>query len=261
MILFLLGSMSPASGAPLRRVRVPGGPFLMGCGSEDPHCPVAQAARGRRSASPSAFWIDREEVRAGEYARCVEAGACTPASTGHPSYGYSYGDPARAQVAINGVSWDQSAAYCAWVGGRLPTEVEWEKAARGTDGRPWPGGLKAPSCAEVVMRCGERARGGALPPGSRRDLSPYGVRDMTGNLREWVADRWVADGPLVEAQTEASGLPQEGGAALGDTRAIRGGAYNTLAASAVVYYRQAGVRSRAAFDLGFRCAYDDPSTR
>jgi formylglycine-generating enzyme required for sulfatase activity len=189
----------------------------------------------------AAFHIDRHEVTIGEYARCVAAGACrTPRR---------YPELADPRLPAVGVSWSDAGAYCAWLGKRLPSEAEWERAARGTDGRsyPWGAGL---DCARANFGnfagdgpCAGVNPGAPLPVGSRpRGVSPVGAHDMAGNVWEWVADLYAAypGGSAEELE--------------GPARVVRGG-------SCCSYFAMPTTTNRLAFpegyvdrDLGFRCA-------
>ena len=177
------------SGTAGEMVAVAAGPFVRGATDGEPdEKPV------RRLSLP-AFAIDRTEVTIEAYAACVRTGAC-PAVPGAATPA-----PADGRLPAVGVSWTEAAAFCAWAGKRLPTEDEWEKAARGSDGRRYPWGDR-PECQRANFgnfggdgRCAaEGAPGrpvavGSFPSGA----SPYGALDMAGNVWEWVADRYRVD--------------------------------------------------------------------
>ena len=173
-------------------VQVTEGPFTRGSteGQGDPD----EEPQG--TVTVSAFWIDKTEVTAAQYRKCVEAKGCTPASASDRFC--NWGKPGQDNHPINCVRWDQANAYCEWAGARLPTEAEWEKAARGTDGRTYPWGNTAPSCQVAIWfdhdseshACGHL---GTWPVGSKPEgASPYGAVDMAGNVWEWVADGYDA---------------------------------------------------------------------
>ena len=151
----------------------------MGCNSAD--CPIPLEKPYHEVNVPT-FLIDKYEVVWKDFMDCVAAGVC------FDSYVYfeecmedsSYVFPDH---PVGCVTWNMARTYCKWVGKRLCTEAEWEKAARGTDGRIYPWGNEPPECDQ------ETCHDPILPPGSRPlDTSPYGVMDMCGNAREWVED-------------------------------------------------------------------------
>jgi len=151
------------------------------------------------------YFIDKHEVTNGQYAQCVAAGVCKDP----PTYTYDgqdiytdnhYGDSQYANYPVTMVTWNDADNYCSWVGKSLPTEAQWEKAARGSsDTRIWPWGNSYPTCSILTFwdhgpgnsdMCGTNVNGVATAPvGSRPGgASPYGVMDMAGNVWEWVAD-------------------------------------------------------------------------
>jgi formylglycine-generating enzyme required for sulfatase activity len=210
-------------------VRVPAGSFLFGCEpSRDPSC--TQDEQPATTVELPAFEIDRTEVTQAAYQRCIDAGRCTRPSA-------SFAPEHRPQHAVTSVDWSQANAYCAWRGARLPTEAEWEKAARGSDGRIFPWGNDPATCELAdYARCDRpRAPVGSFPKGR----SPSGALDMAGGVDEWVADEYVA-----RRGQPAGSAPRQ--------RVARGGAYDPWHIRSTA--RSALAPGHHAEDLGFRCA-------
>ena len=256
------------------RVRLPGGTFMMGsvwadlmyafalCRKElhGAHCESMQAQRLFRAelnAHPvtlSPFEIDRTEVSVGAYARCVSAGACAPA-------GFTPGDPRfdRPELPVTFVRWEDAVAYCAWDGGRLPTEAEWEFAARGPSSRtfPWGSFYNSRVCNHGAFSSDETdgidGFVGLSPVGSFPDgRTPEGLFDMAGNVSEWVADFFSVDeasgeGYSTDPQTNPTGTATSG------PHVIRGGSYVDGAAWMRTTHRAFNAIGRAP-QVGFRCA-------
>ena len=169
-------------------VYIPAGPFWMGCNKQaDPEC--EQDELPYHEVYVDAFCIDATEVTVEAYEECVAAREC-PQTVKGSTCNFLRKD--RRGHPVNCVNLKKAEMFCEWKGKRLPTEAEWEKAARGTDGRIFPWGSDTPSCEYTVMLDAEGkgcGRGTTWPVGSKgRDVSPYGVKDMAGNVSEWVAD-------------------------------------------------------------------------
>lgn len=171
---------------PANMVFIPGGPFTEGCtGGQHAYCDAGLQAR---TTTVAGFYIDRTEVTAHEYNACVDAGACAPALPG-PIGCAATRDAGPNEPAVC-VDWFGARQFCVqWRGGRLPTESEWEKAARGSgDSRAFPWGDTNPTCGLAAhIGCPLDAGAGPQAVGTRPlGASPYGVLDMAGNVWEFV---------------------------------------------------------------------------
>lgn len=192
----------------------------------------------------SAFRIDRTEVTHDRWRRCVAAGRCPPARTD--------GDPrlAAPSMPVAGVTFHEAEQYCAFVGGRLPSEAEWERAARGGGRRRFPWGQqfndRLANHRGPIDGFRYAAPVGSFPSAA----SPHGLLDMAGNVWEWTRDRFAADsysnGPAVDPQ----------GATDGGERVTRGGSWRSSADLLRVTMRRPWPAGSAAPDLGLRCVYD-----
>lgn len=222
-----------SSGAIGEMVEIPSGIFEMGCDIEkngDETCPDGTTPH---QVTLDTYWIDKYEVTNASYESCVIAGGCTSpnkiTSATRSSY---YGNPDFANYPVIYVSWDQANTYCKWVGKRLPTEAEWEKAARGpvyTARYPW--GDEPADCTMANYGGNEGCIGdtnavGSYPFGS----SPYGTMDMVGNVWEWVADWW--QNGYYEYATNNNPL----GPVIGEHKIYRGGDWQTRDSSTEDYY-------------------------
>ncbi|MGC9395152.1 MAG: bifunctional serine/threonine-protein kinase/formylglycine-generating enzyme family protein [Anaerolineae bacterium] len=216
-------------------VCVPGGSFLMGSGAgENDEKPVHRVTL-------STFWIDKTEITNAQYAKCVADGACTVPA---------YVDDTRLngdQQPVVGVDWYDAAAYCSWSGAQLPTEAQWEYAARGGERYIYPWGNdwreKVANCMESVCQDGYEftAPVGSFPEGK----SWVGALDMAGNVWEWTADWYSAYSS--EAQTNPTT------SANGYYRVMRGGSWPESEFVVRSSHRHWLAPTFAYYDLGFRC--------
>lgn len=225
-------------------VCVPAGPFLMGSASTDRNAQADE--KPQHTVTLDAFWIDRTEVTNMQYEMCVQAGICK--GTMHMDGSMTMEDD---QPAAN-MDWDNAAAYCKWVDGALPTEAQWEKAARGTDGRVYPWGSQAATCNYAVMDDGKGAScgKGSMPwsVGSKlQGASPYGVMDMAGNVWEFVSD-WYD--PAYYAKSPAAN-PQ--GPSSGKEHTVRGGSLFMDPNHVRAAFRGSSVTHAVHGSQGFRC--------
>jgi formylglycine-generating enzyme required for sulfatase activity len=252
-------------------VSIPGGTFWMGShdGGKD-EAPVTQVTL-------SPYLMDRTEVTVAAFRECVNAGKCAPSATvdwsglkdddkAKWSRACNWGQPGRDNHPINCVDWTQAKAYCEWKGGRLPTEAEWEYAARGKDAREYPWGNESPDatktnacdadCVAWAKKNGwtwtamhkvsdgfpTTAPVGSFPGGA----SPFGLQDMAGNVWEWVEDAYAPypGGSITNPKQET-----------GPARVDRGGGWDNN----VAVWLRGATRSRIdpavrSYTVGFRCA-------
>jgi formylglycine-generating enzyme required for sulfatase activity len=229
--------------APAGMVLIPGGEFMMGAEDLEPD------ARPVHRVTVSAYWMDRYQVANGEYRACVESGGCLS-----PKDRQAFDNPERARHPVVNVTWTQARTFCHWKGRRLPTEAEWEKAARGTDARRYPWGNAAAPVTRRVTNAETRVAGnGTEPVGSRPgNESPYGVFDMVGSVSEWVKD-WYS-----EDFYQVSPVQDPQGPVRGAFRVLRGGELSERPLEHHVSNRSWDEMTYWGPTLGFRCALDAP---
>ncbi len=238
-----VGSSQVSSADGMLLLYVPEGPFSMG--SEDGYSDEKPV----HMVNLSAFWVDATEVTNGMYVLCVEAGVCArPLRQSSNLIDYYYGFEEYADYPVIFISWQDASDYCAWTGRRLPTEAEWEKAARGTDGRTYPWGFALPdeTLANFDHNLDDVTRVGSYPGGA----SPYGALDRAGNVAEWPAD-WY--GEQYYSSSPESNPP---GPETGEHRVVRGGSWTGNDRGVWSFHRSIRLPDSPAFDIGFRCVMD-----
>ena len=219
---------------------VPAGEFTMGYTAAD---------APQKTVYLDGYWIYQTEVTNSMYAFCVSVGACAPPAQelGAPVYD----NPIYANYPIVGVSWDMAANYCNWIGGSLPTEAQWEKAARGSAGAPYPWGNEDANCdlGNFVGCVGALSDVTKFADGA----SPYGVLDMAGNVLEWVNDYYG------EFYYDSAPAENPAGPESGEFRVVRGSGYGTDIEQVASAIRHPAGNAYHSHDLGFRCVIEQPA--
>lgn len=233
-----LAGMAPApsmkgkpNNLPSDMAQVPGGAFIMGQGDRGQLNGPTQQVRMKP------FFIDITEVSNRDYAKFVKE------RKHREPVGWSGGQypSGRSNHPVVGISWEDARQYCRYAGKRLPLEIEWEKAARGTSGQPypWQGNTFSPGFA-ITRESGRKATVQVHSAG--RDISPYGVKNMAGNVREWVEDLLR---PYPGSAAQSSKFKRE--------RVLRGGSWATDQRAALAAFRGSSKENLAWQDVGFRC--------
>lgn len=254
---------------------VPAGPFLMGCGpGVNPDCDGGE--HPFHIVDLPSYRIGKYEVTVGEYQKCIDAGICKNSGGAALRHFDTFttdqlcniGSYGKEEYPANCITWYGALAYCNWQGLRLPTEAEWEKAARGLDDRSYPWGDTLANCKLAKMNsvyngCGE---GTTTVVGSfKSGVSPYGAYDMAGNVAEWVSDRYSMNYYQDSSKSDPLG-PDESD--YDDMRVVRGGSYlsdwkgvRALSRSGAIPGNNEIIDHPGAPNsygyLGFRCARDN----
>lgn len=233
--------INPADG--MRLIYIPAGEFLMGSSKYDRDLETNEVPQ--HEVTLDAYWISQTQVTNAMYNQCVAEDACKY-SAGH-EINPRYLDPAFSDHPVVYVTWQAAMNYCAWSGGRLPTEAEWEKAARGIDGRKfaWGNNSAAPELVNANNTSGDTTPAGQFTQGA----SPYGVLDMGGNVREWVWDWYDSYYYQYTSEDNPAGPVQ------GEKKVLKGASFSDI-------YRFTRPANRLAHDptspganRGFRCVY------
>jgi formylglycine-generating enzyme len=256
-VLLMAPALIPCEAPPSGMACVPGGDFLRG------------TSRGQKAARPQeTVWLqttymDLNEVTNAEYDACEAAGKCNAA-------GPIYADFSRPQQPINGLSWFDAVKYCEAMGKHLPTEAEWEKAARGVDGRRYPWGNEKATCKRAVIKdkrgrsCGVKKRGKGPDKGrvfvvGKKPPAIHGLYDMAGNSYEWVYD-WMSPS-YAECGAACQGEDPKGPCGGASPckghrqRVVRGGSWYWGADRATTFWRRAyRPNNTPPHHFGFRCA-------
>ncbi len=242
--------VTPAGAAPpeVDQVAVPGATFRMG--SVDRRAEPNEGPT--RDVTLTAFTLDRTEVTVGAYRACVERGACGQPVSDSRHCSWLRDDPS---LPMNCVTHAEAALFCAARGARLPTEAEWELAARGPRARLYPWGDEPADCARAVSTKGERTadtcgRDGPLPVSTTRGRGPSGAADLAGNVAEWVADFYDHRHP------KPSGEPDRDprGPSAGSSFVVRGGGWLSPRSHLRVTARSWASSVERGSNIGFRCA-------
>ncbi|MBC7878275.1 MAG: SUMF1/EgtB/PvdO family nonheme iron enzyme [Anaerolineales bacterium] len=235
----------PQSGAAMKwmdgstLIYIPAGDFTMGDGIN----------ALSHNVTLDGYWIQQTKVTNRMYEQCLKVGACTTPS--QELGGAVFSNPEFGNHPVVGITWDQAQSYCTWTQGSLPTEAQWEKAARGTNGNTYPWGNTDPACSLLnFSNCYESTNGvdAFLSTGA----SSYGLLDMAGNAFEWASD-WYS-----ESYYATSPLANPLGPESGQYRVVRGSSFETddsQIASAIRRFNEPGDSER---DTGFRCAVPNP---
>jgi len=244
--------INPVDGAEI--IHIPAGEFIMGADEKD-----GQAEDSEKPAHKiylDTFYIYKFEVTNNRFSRFIKA-------TGYKAEGNweKWITPGTGDYPVVMVSWNDAAAYCRWAGVRLPTEAEWEKASRGTDGRIYPWGNKwnpnlcnNKNTSHKILKGKTRyllGKTGITPIGLfPHDRSPYGLMDAAGNVREWCRD-WFDDDYY-----EKSPVKNPKGPKKGEDRVLRGGSFYSEVSACRITAREDNLPSGNDTDYGFRCVWD-----
>lgn len=231
----LFGLVACRSTPTSEMVEVPAGWFVMGSNTG------RQSNRLAHRVYLDAFAIGRTEVTNRAFQKYVKATSRTPLVWQDGR------QPGAPNEPVAGILWREARAYCVWAGMRLPSEAEWEKAARWTDERLYPWGN---AWVPTLANSHDSGKDGPVPVGSYPDgASPYGVLDMAGNLAEWVADYFDPAYYTVSPEQNPSGPTRV------LDHGLRGGSWDSPPEQAITYFRDSSHSATPNLRVGFRCAF------
>ena len=245
-------------------IYIPAGNFILGSNTNEDLYADPDEESPQLRVYLDGYWMGKTEVTNAQYLRCVEAGVC------EQGYYMSLYMPGLEDYPVSYVSIDQAERFCSWIGGHLPTEYQWEKAARGTDGRIYPWGSEEPNydndLANIPNYINADGEGNDLfPAGSfPKGASPYGLLDMAGNVWEWTST-WYSTNyyQTLDAEEELSGtiVSNPTGPENGSARVMRGGSCASTEVNNYAAYMRTANRSylnlSSSYYVGFRCMVPD----
>jgi hypothetical protein len=205
-----------------------------------------KAGNPEHTVTLSDFWIYATEVTNHQYSQCVDQGRCAAPD---PTDNVGYASVAELNDPVVGVTYAQAQAYCNYVNADLPTEAQWEKAARGSESLPYPWGEEPPSCD--LLNFDNCLKQSSPVTANQKGKSPYGALNMAGNVYEWIRD-WYDP---IYYRNGPTGDPL--GPESGRARVIRSSGYRSSASQSLIYARAYGSPGDHRRDLGFRCVVSD----
>ena len=239
------GDCTPTNTDGAETIAIAGATFKMGSLATDVGASADE--QPQHEVTLGCYNIYKKEVTNAMFNQCVATGACVPVQARDNTPTAHINDPAFADYPVTGIDYNMASEYCTWAGARLPTEAEWEYAARGSKILAYPWGSNTPDCtlanSKGCLTPEDTKKVGLLSAGN----SPFGLFDMAGNAWEWVFDWYAANGYSKSASTDPIGP------ATGFWKVVRGGGYNSLPAMLRAANRHAGDPYQPYYNVGFRC--------
>ena len=221
----------------MNQVYVPAGEFIMGSDANN-----ARTGNQLHKVYLHAYWIDQFTVTNAMYELCVLAGKCRH-SAGYDTF---LDDPAYADYPVHYINWFDAAAFCKWEGGRLPSEAEWEKAARGMNGLRYPWGDSRPDAS--LLNFDDEVGAPTSAYSHWAGMSPYGLLNMAGNVQQWVADWYSLDYYIQSPYDDPTGP------STGTLKVLRGGGYWDNSKEVQTFFRFRHDPASSGAHRGIRCA-------